>query len=378
MKMPYLFQTLYKRRITELGYLEDNAQLHLVIELAQLHHRLFQQHQQNTPKPSQGLYIWGPVGRGKTFLMDLFFESIPDDSGLRLHFHRFMARTHRQLTAKQGEKDPLKLIAKELAEQYKIICFDEFYLNDIADAMILGSLLQELFNLGVILISTSNRQPDELYREDLYRDRVTPIIKRIEQAMLVVNLDGHRDHRFREQPRQTCFFENNPDRLQQQFFDIAPDNHCHLPVSIKGREIPVKLKAEHCIWFSFSDLCEGPRSQLDYIELASRYSTVMLSDIPALSGQTGEQIKARGTEDGSVAVAAGERQVILAKMDDPTRRFISLVDELYDRCVNLFLSTEVPLDQLYIEGSLTFEFARTISRLTEMQSEEYQARPHLP
>ncbi|WP_432472251.1 cell division protein ZapE [Amphritea sp. HPY] len=370
------FQTIFQQTIASEGYQEDLAQQQLATELDRLFIHL--QRPAFRKKHIQGLYIWGPVGRGKTFLMDLFFKHIPTHSGLRLHFHRFMEQVHQQLQEKQGHKDPLRIVAKELAQQYRVICFDEFYLNDIADAMILSGLLQELFQRGVILISTSNRPPKELYQDTIYRDRVTPIITKIEQEMIIRNLDGKQDFRLRKLDHRACFYENDVQSLRQHFDDISLSKHNSAPVTVKGREIPVIQKTEHCIWFRFSDLCEGPRSQLDYIELASRFNTIMLSDIPPLGGVVREQIKARGTEDGSIAVAAGARQVILARMDDPARRFISLIDELYDRCVNLFLSSAVPLDQLYMEGSLTFEFARTYSRLTEMQSAEYQSRQHLP
>jgi len=370
------FRTIFQQTIASKGYQKDPAQQQLVTELDRLF--LYLQRPVFRKKNIPGLYIWGPVGRGKTFLMDLFFKHIPANCGLRLHFHRFMEQVHHQLQQKQGRKDPLQIVAKELAQQYRVICFDEFYLNDIADSMILSGLLQELFRRGVILISTSNRPPEELYQETIYRDRVTPIITKIQQEMVIRSLNGKQDFRLRELSHRPCFYENNEQALQQHFDGLTLSKHDTAPVMIKGREIPVIQKTENCIWFRFSDLCEGPRSQIDYIELASRFNTIILSDIPPLGGVAREQIKARGTEDGSIAVAAGARQIILARMDDPARRFISLIDELYDRCVNLFLSSSVPLDQLYLEGSLTFEFARTYSRLTEMQSAEYQSRQHLP
>ncbi len=381
------FQQIYQRTITQQGYQADPAQAETVNQLEQLYQHL---HRTNGPQmhwrrafwraPSpRGIYIWGPVGRGKTFLMDLFFAHIPNGCGIRLHFHRFMARLHRELTAEQGHREPLERIASRLAKECRVICFDEFYLNDIGDVMLLGRLLEALFNKGVILIATSNRPPAELCRDSLYQDRVQPLIKLLLQHLLVTPLNGATDHRLRTlTPQQSYFLA--PDE-QPLFACFAAANRlpvCHTPVTILGREIRVRMRAPGTIWFTFPDLCEGPRSQLDYIELARHYHTVIVSDIPPLGGISYEQIKARGTEDGSRAVRAGERQIILARMDDPARRFISLVDELYDRSVNLFISAAVPVQQLYPEGSLLFEFARTHSRLMEMQSVEYQSRPHQP
>ncbi|MEH6578760.1 MAG: cell division protein ZapE [Amphritea sp.] len=369
------FQAIYQQMITQQDYQSDPAQNELVVELDRLYQLLHQSHWRMLD--AQGIYIWGSVGRGKTFLMDLFFAHIPKGSGLRLHFHRFMERIHRELRQEQGHKEPLNRIASRLAKECKVICFDEFYLNDIGDAMILGRLLKALFSKGVVLISTSNRPPDELYTDTLYQDRIQPIIKMIQQQLVIKHLDGAIDHRLRTLTlKQNYFLTTNEQPLHEHFANINQRRIIEKPVIILGREIIVRKRSTDIIWFDFSALCEGPRSQLDYIELARHYHTIILSNIPPLGGIAYERIKARGTEDGSSAVRAGDREVILARMDDPARRFISLIDELYDRCVNLFLSAVVPLDQLYIEGSLMFEFARTHSRLVEMQSVEYQSRPH--
>ncbi len=372
------FIDIYHQAISSNGYQPDPNQLLLVEQLNQFYQCLQHRSRRNRPV---GIYIWGPVGRGKTFLMDLLFAHLPDRTALRHHFHRFMAQIHQQLNERQGQADPLELIAANLAQRYRLICFDEFFLNDIADAMILGKLIKALLNRGVILITTSNRPPEKLCKDPLFEDRVKPIIKMIQQEMVVFNLNGETDHRLRTLTPAPCIFypnnETNADYEQQLlrcYKRVSNDTPHATEILVLQRPIPVRAVSNQCIWFDFDHLCMGARSQMDYIDLANRFSHIFVSHVPLLGGRSREQIKARGTEDGSVAVKAGERQVMLGSMDDPARRFISLVDELYDRGVNLFLSVEVPLEQLYTEGSLIFEFARTFSRLTEMQSREYQQR----
>ncbi|GGK74572.1 cell division protein ZapE [Amphritea balenae] len=378
--MPDSFVEIYHRTIKANHYQDDPCQAELAQQLDPVFRHsapLTTSLQAPSPKAiTQGIYIWGPVGRGKTFIMDLLFKHMPEKTTLRLHFHRFMANIHEQMRELQGRKDPLKLIATKLSKQYQLICFDEFYLNDVADAMILSRLLSELFKNGTLLITTSNRPPEQLCKDPLFEDRVKPIIATIHQQMSVFNLAGGTDHRLRQLTQAPSVFHTGETKqLQRIFNSCSPHNkepaNAEM-ISILGRDIPVRGFNTHCAWFDFEHICMGPRSQLDYIDLANRFNNIIVSNVPQLGGHTQEQIKARGTEDGSRAVKAGERQVLLGKMDDPARRFISLVDELYDRGVNLFLSVEVPLEQIYTEGSLTFEFARTYSRLTEMQSEQYQ------
>ncbi|WP_299204349.1 cell division protein ZapE [uncultured Amphritea sp.] len=372
------FINIYHQAISSNGYQPDSNQLLLVEQLNHVYQSL--QNGAHTAIPA-GIYIWGPVGRGKTFLMDLLFAHLPDTAALRYHFHRFMARIHQQLRELQGQADPLELIAANLARRYRLICFDEFFLNDIADAMILGKLTKALIRRGVILITTSNRPPEKLCKDPLFEDRVKPIIKMIQQEMRVFNLIGTTDHRLRALTPAPCIFHPDNDtsadheqRLARCYKAISSEPPRADEVLVLQRPIPVRAVSANCIWFDFEQLCMGARSQMDYIDLANRFSHIFVSQVPLLGSRSREQIKARGTEDGSEAVKAGERQVLLGSMDDPARRFISLVDELYDRGVNLFLSVEVPLEQLYMEGSLIFEFARTFSRLTEMQSLEYQQR----
>ncbi|MDO6562725.1 cell division protein ZapE [Amphritea sp. 1_MG-2023] len=370
------FIDIYHQALCRNGYQQDSQQQLLALAL----NRIYQSLQSGGTKKNQtqGLYIWGPVGRGKTFLMDLLFAHLDDGIGLRHHFHRFMAQIHQQLGDLQGQSDPLTLIATRLARQYRLICFDEFFLNDIADAMILGKLIKGLLKQGVILITTSNRPPDKLCKDPLFEDRVKPIIAMIKQQMQVFNLAGETDHRLRTLTPAPCIFhpdDPHPDseqQLTQYYSQLSQTPPCPDEVEILQRTIPVRGISANCIWFEFEHICMGARSQMDYIDIANRFEHVFVSQIPPLGSHRREQIKARGTEDGVEAVKAGDRQVLLGNMDDPARRFISLVDELYDRNINLFLSLEVPLEQLYGEGSLLFEFARTYSRLTEMQSFEYQ------
>ncbi|RTE64345.1 AFG1 family ATPase [Amphritea opalescens] len=367
------FIDIYQQALTQQGYQQDPQQRLLAEALNQIYRSL----RANKKSQAQGIYIWGPVGRGKTFLMDLLFAHIAETTSLRHHFHRFMAQIHQQLRELQGKADPLELIAKRLARQYRLICFDEFFLNDIADAMILGKLVNGLLKHGVILITTSNRPPDNLCRDPLFEDRVKPITAMIKQQMQIFNLAGETDHRLRTLTSAPCIFHpgntlNSEQQLSLLYRQISQAEPQPNEVQVLQRPIPVRAISDDSIWFDFEHICMGARSQMDYIDLANRFKSVFISNTPPLGSHSREQIKARGTEDGVEAVKAGDRQVLLGSMDDPARRFISLVDELYDRNINLYLTLEVPLEQLYGKGSLMFEFDRTLSRLTEMQSLEYQ------
>ncbi len=363
-------QLSYQQQLQQ-GLIPDPAQQTAVTALIGLKQRLpGKPGRFRKPQPVTGLYLWGPVGRGKTLLMDLFYQSLDPDSALRLHFHRFMALVHRQLNELCGTKDPLQQVAQSLARRYRVLCFDEFFVSDIGDAMLLGRLFDFLFECGIAIVSTSNCHPDMLYRDGLQRARFLPAIAAIKKHMLIHQLDGGHDHRQRELSRQSAYFTADEAALTALF----PVKAAATTVSLCQRQLPCKARYDGHIWFDFSQLCEGPRSALDYIELAERFHTVLLSDVPALSGNAQERIKARGTEDGSYTVTeTGNRKILLGRSDDATRRFISLVDELYDRRVNLFLNAEVSLDELYSGEHLAFEFERTRSRLIEMASVEYQS-----
>jgi cell division protein ZapE len=306
-------------------------------------------------EPIRGLYFWGGVGRGKTYLMDTFYDTLPFPRKLRSHFHRFMQRVHRELKELSGEKNPLNLIADRLAAETRVICFDEFFVSDIADAMILGGLFEELFERGVSLVATSNIVPDGLYKDGLQRARFLPAIALLKRHTLVLNVDGGTDYRLRALEKAELYHfpldAAANASLERSFKALAPEPG--LPdqqLEVEGRSIRALWAADDVVWFDFLDLCDGPRSQNDYIELARSYHAVLVGNIPQMGGDR----------------------------EDQARRFINLIDEFYDRNVKLVLAAAVPLEQLYAGGRLNFEFERTRSRLLEMQSREYLAREHLP
>ncbi|MEM9385940.1 MAG: cell division protein ZapE [Pseudomonadota bacterium] len=305
--------------------------------------------------PVKGLYMWGGVGRGKTWLMDLFYECLPLEQRYRAHFHRFMYEVHNTLATLQDTSDPLKHVAAHFAERAQVLCFDELFVSDITDAMLLGTLFGELFDRGVTLIATSNVPPSRLYKDGLQRARFLPAIGLLEQHTRVLNLDGGTDYRLRLLERAEIYhhpLDEQAKRNLNQYFDaFCTDGQCHGgPLHIEGRSIQVERVADGVVWFDFFAICDGPRGQVDYIQIAQEFHTVMVSAVPVLNSQ----------------------------MENQARRFIALVDEFYDRNVKLILSAAAPLEGLYAGERLNFEFERTHSRLLEMQSTEYLARAHLP
>lgn len=305
----------------------------------------------------RGLYFWGGVGRGKTYLMDNFFESLPFEQKLRAHFHRFMRRVHAELKKLDGQKNPLKKVADIIANEARVICFDEFFVSDITDAMILGTLMEELFARGVTLVATSNIVPDGLYKDGLQRARFLPAIALLNQHTLVVNVDGGVDYRLRALEQAELYHSPLDEAADQSlicsFKSLLSTNSEvseNVDLEVEGRLIRARYLSEGIAWFDFVELCDGPRSQNDYIELAREYHSVILSNVPGLG----------------------------RAKDDQARRFVNLVDEFYDRQVKLVISAERPLAEIYSTGKLDFEFQRTVSRLLEMQSREYLARPHRP
>lgn len=302
-----------------------------------------------------GLYLWGGVGRGKTYLMDAFFESLPFTRKRRTHFHRFMQEVHARRTKYKDQQDPLALIAEEIAAHARVLCFDEFFVSDIADAMILGRLAECLFDHHVTLIATSNRPPDDLYKDGLQRQNFLPAIARLKKHCQVLNVDGGVDYRLRVL-KQAEIYHHPLDAaaneiLRDCLMRIAPDApQFDCTLTLHDRPVPAFALADGVAWFDFDALCKGPRGASDYTELARTYHTVLLADVPQLT----------------------------ATLENETRRFITLVDEFYDHGVKLILSAEKPREQLYSGELLRFEFERTLSRLIEMGTHEYLARPHLP
>lgn len=309
------------------------------------------------PGPVRGLYIYGGVGRGKTYLMDTFFECLPFERKYRTHFHRFMQQVHAELARLKQQKNPLETVADSIASRARVLCFDEFFVSDIGDAMILGGLLEHLMSRGVVLVATSNIHPDGLYANGLQRERFLPAIRLLHQHCRILELDSGIDYRLRALKQASLYFYPlgvEADRALGDVFDCLASGHAERQqdtfVEILGRQVAVRLVSDGVAWFDFRQLCAGARSAFDYIELAREYHTVILADVPAMDGSH----------------------------DDMARRFVSLVDELYDRHVKLIISAEVPLSALYSGHGLAFVFERTRSRLLEMQSEEYLGLEHRP
>jgi cell division protein ZapE len=360
----------YRNDLERNNFSHDSAQEAAVKQLQRLYEQLLERESRPQPKllarlgsrlkkqpvePLQGLYFWGGVGRGKTYLMDTFYDCLPFERKMRIHFHRFMQRVHGDLKALEGEKNPLDLVARKFADETRIICFDEFFVSDITDAMILGGLMEKLFALGISLVATSNIVPDRLYKNGLQRQRFLPAIALLNRYTQVINVDGGVDYRLRALEQAELYHwpldERADASLNRSFESLVPDleevNEGEV-VEVNGRPIPSRRCCEDVVWFGFEELCDGPRSQNDYIELAKIFHAVLVSGVPLLGGDR----------------------------DDQARRFINMVDEFYDCGVKLILSAETELHGLYGGGRLNFEFERTTSRLLEMQSHEYLARAH--
>ncbi|MEO9274935.1 cell division protein ZapE [Marinomonas sp. 5E14-1] len=364
---------VYKTQLERNHAIYDESQQVALASLSRVYSALMSSTPESNSTPIKGVYLWGDVGRGKTFLMDLFFSCLPPSIGLRLHFHHFMARLHRELNVSFGQANPLKSIAKRLASECRVLCFDEFFVSDIGDAMLLNGLMEALFEEGVVLVATSNIAIKNLFQNQLEKQRFEAPIALLQNHLDSIHLNGQADHRLRHKGSTEVYFEQNTRDMTTLFESIAVGDISSLPLQICGRKINVRSVAANIAWFDFFALCDGPRSALDYIELAKRYATIMVTGIPDLSSEPFEHIKARGTEDGAIGSGrTGERAVSLGVKDDAVRRFISLVDECYDHQVVLLLSAAVPLDSLYLNGTLLFEFRRTFSRLIEMKSLYYQ------
>ena len=350
---------VYERELAARGYGSDPAQLRAVEELDRCAREWADYKAQRSsplkkllrrPEVPRGVYMHGGVGRGKSFLMDCFFQAVPLRRKTRLHFHEFMREVHRELAELQGTVNPLDALGKRIAHRFRLVCFDEFHVADITDAMILHRLLQSLFDNGVGFVTTSNFHPDELYPNGLHRDRILPAIELLKQRLEVVNVDNGVDYRRRTleqvQLYHTPLGPQADAEMDRAFTELAASGDEDPVMRIEQREIRARRKAGGVVWFDFRTLCGGPRSQNDYLEIATQFHTVLLSDVPHMP----------------------------VNMASEARRFTWLVDVLYDRRVKLIMSAAVPPEALYTEGPLAHEFPRTVSRLLEMQSAEFLAQ----
>ncbi len=348
----------YEQELQLRGYEADPAQLRAVasLERCATEWAAYKLKRSNAlkklihrPEVPRGVYMYGGVGRGKSFLMDCFFNAVPIQRKTRLHFHEFMREVHRELRELQGTVNPLDVLGQRMSKRYKLLCFDEFHVADITDAMILHRLLDALFKHGVGFVTTSNFKPDDLYPGGLHRDRILPAIALLNEKLEVINVDNGTDYRCQTLEQVDLYITpNGPDadlKLAQTFERLAESQDESPVLQIESREITAKRRAGGVVWFDFKTLCGGPRSQNDYLEIASQFHTVLLSDVPQMS----------------------------VRMASEARRFTWLIDVLYDRRVKLVLSAEVEPDQLYLAGPMSHEFPRTVSRLTEMQSAEFLA-----
>ncbi|MGF6855778.1 cell division protein ZapE [Paraburkholderia sp. CI3] len=350
----------YEKELLTRGYQSDPAQRAAVDRLQRCYEEwvAYKSRRSNAftkliihPDLPRGVYMWGGVGRGKSFLMDSFYMIVPLHRKTRLHFHEFMREVHRELEELKGRADPLDELARRIAKRYRLICFDEFHVSDIADAMILYRLLDKLFENGVQFVMTSNYAPDTLYPDGLHRDRMLPAIELIKQKLDVINVDAGIDYRQRTLAQVEVY--HTPldaaagKALRDAFARLAavPDESPLL--HIEKRELKALRRADGVVWFDFATLCGGPRSQNDYLELATRFHAVILSDVPQMS----------------------------VRMASEARRFTWLIDVFYDHKVKLLMSAAVPPEQLYVDGPMANEFTRTVSRIVEMQSKEYLDTP---
>jgi len=357
---------------TQHGFIKDDAQLAVIERLTELQDALenpsvqkvavkkgffskFKPAEKSTLSAPKGLYLWGGVGQGKTYLMDIFYDSLSFKEKQRTHFHRFMQKIHRQLNTIKGVEDPLQVVADEIAKDYRIVCFDEFFVSDITDAMLLGRLFEALFKRGICLVATSNIQPDGLYEGGLQRARFLPAIEALKAHCDVLKLDSGTDYRLRELEQAEIYhfpLDEQADVVLTTLFNqmTAADVEPESSLEIEGRQVAVEHCAEGVVWFEHQAICDIPRGAADFIEISRLFHTVLVSNVTVMNDMT----------------------------NDTANRFINLVDELYDHNVKLIISAEVSVEKLYQGTKLAFQFERTTSRLLEMQSHDYLERPHLP
>ncbi len=358
---------LYERYTGQSGYRDDPAQRHALYFLDELSGKLLDEKNRSAGsrlpgwlrslcgggQSVQGVYLWGGVGRGKTFLMDLFHDSIESVPSRRQHFHRFMRAIHeRHERIKSAEGDPVAIMADELAAELRVLCLDEFEVQDIGDAMLIGRLLEALFERGLVLVTTSNTPPEGLYADGLQRERFLPAIEALMRHCRVVSMDGGIDYRSLTLREAGLFHhphgEEAVQRIREHLQPHLVEPRVGQALCIQGRQIPTRLQDAETLWFDFAVLCQTARSRFDYLEIAARCKTLVLTEVPCMDDEQA----------------------------DAARRFVSLIDVLYDHRVKLILSSHCPLDTIYRGDFLAFEFRRTLSRLVEMQSDAYLSAPH--
>ncbi len=355
----------YQQDVTLGGVQFDPAQAHALQQLDTLHANIVQRQRcwrsywwrllHRHPQPVPGVYLYGSVGVGKTYLMDIFYNNLPFHAKHRTHFHRFLQYIHTELTVRQGQTDPLIQLARHIAKTKCILCFDELYVADIADAMLLGNLFAALFAAGITLVATSNLYPDDLYKNGLQRELFLPAISAIKQHTQVIHLDSEMDYRLRTLKQAGVYFYpldiEAQQTIQHMFMAFADPNAIHRnSLTILGREINTHCYTHTIAWFDCTELCSVPRSAYDYVELAKQFHTVFVSDVPIMHGKP--------------------------EQDDLARNFISMVDVFYDNNIKLVISAAAAIAEVYQGERLRFDFQRTQSRLIEMQSEAYLARAH--
>ncbi len=359
----------YKQALVE-GFVPDPAQHQAVAALEACYQAL-----QAGSVGVRGVYLWGPVGRGKTWLMEQFFEALTVPAR-RMHFHHFIQDIHQRLFRLTGTAEPLSVIAQELAGEIQVLCFDELFVSDIADAMILGRLFQELFAHGLVIVATSNQPPDELYYDGFNRQPFLPAIAAIKQHMHTVAVQGEQDHRLHGGAVEQRYWVKaaEQDSIFPALFTrlSAGETQQTGVVKLGLRPLMTQAYSDTVLYCEFSALCDQPFAALDFIRLCDRFKVLLLANVPALSAVQQDVKIARGTEDAVQRVVAGDRHLpALGKHDDSVRRFIALLDECYDRRVPVYIEAAVALDELYTEGHLTFAFRRTYSRLMEMQTSRF-------
>jgi cell division protein ZapE len=353
---PQSVTQLYEQSLAERGYKADDAQRKGIAALQRCQDEWanYKAKRSNAltkmlryPDLPKGVYMYGGVGRGKSFIMDCFYNAVPLERKTRLHFHEFMREVHRQLHELKGQQDPLEVLAKRMSRKHRLICFDEFHVADVTDAMILYKLLDAMFRNRMSIVTTSNFHPDGLYPNGLHRDRILPAIELLKSQLEVINVDSGTDYRRRTLELARLYLTPLNDQTDAEmgaiFEQLAESADEDPALNIEHRVLQARRRAGGVVWFDFQTLCGGPRSQNDYLELASRFHTVMLSNVPHMP----------------------------VRLASEARRFTWLVDVMYDRRCKLVVSAEVPPEALYTEGPMAHEFPRTVSRLNEMQSKEY-------